>query len=367
MLLTYALDSNGVAVHIDTVPNGLQCNCHCRNCGSPLVAKNAGQHRMHHFAHISGHECEGAYESSLHLLAKEVLEESGLIMLPKTSDSSFPSGLVRISNLKVEEYDRQLRIKPDIEGTLDNGERILIEFYVTNKINEKKRAIILSNKLLCLEVDIQFQINKKKELQQFLLHSTECRNWILPQVQEKNHQEPSFASKPRDAKYEIVRDSIKEQFDKESLFIYPFLDDPFRNTVVLDLRQKGYDTCECNTEYNRFKCDLLLRRSQKEKDKQYPICINIRGRRLKQYHKPKDLKVIDVILNNHSFECDYNKLFDDGHIRNKRYATVYYSGFKETNEIKDLSIEQSKSLPPTEYTHEQVLQICENARRRWRK
>lgn len=69
-LLTYAL-KNGTSVFVDDVPKGLECGCICPCCYEPLVAKNAGAKRIHHFAHASGVECEGAYESMLHLLAKD--------------------------------------------------------------------------------------------------------------------------------------------------------------------------------------------------------------------------------------------------------------------------------------------------------
>lgn len=77
-LLTYAFDSNGDFVHIDEVPKGLACNCYCPSCKEKLVAKNGGTIRIHHFAHASGVDCEGAYESMLHQLAKLRIQEAFL-------------------------------------------------------------------------------------------------------------------------------------------------------------------------------------------------------------------------------------------------------------------------------------------------
>lgn len=69
--IDYAIDASGKLVHVDDVPTGQNCGCHCPCCNGRLEAKNAGKKREHHFAHASGCECSGAYESMLHLLAKE--------------------------------------------------------------------------------------------------------------------------------------------------------------------------------------------------------------------------------------------------------------------------------------------------------
>lgn len=79
--LTYALDSpssGGKLVNIDEVENGSACQCFCPACHEPLIAKNNGEIREHHFAHKSGTECEHAYESMLHLYAKEAIQQEFL-------------------------------------------------------------------------------------------------------------------------------------------------------------------------------------------------------------------------------------------------------------------------------------------------
>lgn len=85
LLLSYAIDTNGNLVHIDNVANGKKCGCFCPACQEPLVAKNGGKKKIHHFAHFSDINCEFAYETMLHLLAKEkirkaFLEESKFII-----------------------------------------------------------------------------------------------------------------------------------------------------------------------------------------------------------------------------------------------------------------------------------------------
>lgn len=73
-MLTYAIDDNGNLVYIDDVKTGYDCLCICPACKEQLIAKNKGQIRTHHFAHKSGTECNLAYESMLHLLAKKKVQ-----------------------------------------------------------------------------------------------------------------------------------------------------------------------------------------------------------------------------------------------------------------------------------------------------
>lgn len=77
-MLIYAIDKNGNLVHIDKVKSGNECACVCPACKEPLTAKNNGKKRVHHFAHQSGCECSSAYETMLHLLAKEKIQEAFL-------------------------------------------------------------------------------------------------------------------------------------------------------------------------------------------------------------------------------------------------------------------------------------------------
>ena len=73
-MLTYAIANDGRFVNVDDVKTGQECCCFCPACKEPLVAKNKGMVRVHHFAHQSGTECDLAYESMLHLLAKEHIQ-----------------------------------------------------------------------------------------------------------------------------------------------------------------------------------------------------------------------------------------------------------------------------------------------------
>ena len=209
-------------------------------------------------------------------------------MLPKSEDRNFPSGLVNIHNIEIERLDERYGIKPDAEGILDNGKRLLIEFYVSHKVDSKKRQIIVDNNLKCIEIDVKYKALNKDELKKFLTNSDKGRKWIVATPQLSKSKGASYGSK-RDPMYETTRDIIKDIFDKGTIIIHP------HHSVSYDLRQLGYDVCEVNTKFQGFKSDLLLYRSQHE-NKGY-ISINLRGRsRYDDFDSPQGLRIIDIVF-----------------------------------------------------------------------
>lgn len=324
--LTFALDESNALVHVDDVAKGNNCKCHCPHCGAPLCAKNAGQWREHHFAHTHGHECAGAYESQLHLLAKEVLQETGLIMLPPSQNGPFPSGAVHIHNVQVEKWDDRYHIKPDVEGIMNNEERLLIEFYVSHKVDGKKRQVIVDNHLKCVEIDIKYQALDKQELKEFLCSSDEDRKWIVSMPPPPKATGESF-NYGRNPMYEKTRDILKEIFDEGTFIIHPYTVSYSHPNKSFDLRQLGYDVCEVNTRWRGFKSDLLLYRSTKE-DKGY-ISINIRGRRRwEDFRFPKGLRIIDIVFKAIGNEEGTRQRLKDGDLVGDLGMSVEYYGFR---------------------------------------
>ena len=325
--LTFALDEGGALVHVDDVAKGMKCSCHCPHCNAPLYAKNAGQIREHHFAHAHGLECEGAYESSLHLLAKEVLQETGWIMLPQSNSGAFPSGFVRIHNVEVEKWDEHYGFRSDVEGIMDNGERLLIEFLVSHKVDGKKRQTIVDNHLKCIEIDINYQALDRAKLKEFLTDTDDDRKWIvsMPQLQKSTGESFSYGRNPL---YENARDFLKEIFDEGTIIIHPYYTSFYHSDKPFDLRQIGYDVCEVNTKYRGFKSDLLLFRSQKENKGH--ISINIRGRRRnKGFRYPKGLRIIDIIFRAISSEENTKQRLKKGDLISDMEMDIVYFGFKE--------------------------------------
>lgn len=308
-LLTYALDESQTLVHVDNVPKGKKCHCFCPHCHAGLYAKNGGTIREHHFAHEYGAECEGAYESAMHILAKDILRETECIMLPRSGNEARPSGLVKLHNVEIEKWDDQYGIRPDAEGILDNGQRLLIEFYFSHKVDGKKREIIVDNNLNCIEIDINYQELDKTELKRFLTDSTKDREWVT-----KKMPSPYFGGTGgygRNPKFEEARDRLKEIFDSGSFHIGGCAELEYK---LYDLKEYGYDTCEVNAKFRGFKSDLLLYRSQKEKKEHIAICIRGRRRHEPFTKRPQGLRIIDIVLSSRFSSSQMETFVMDGYI-----------------------------------------------------
>jgi len=128
-------ERNGLLHHIDEVENGMSCNCICSYCGNPLVAKNNGLIKVHHFAHLSGVECAKAVESAVHKLAKQVLSNAKTLMLP-ACDGFGPKGMHEYIQPARIDFDHVIvekntviedeRIRPDAIGLFGGNTGVFI-------------------------------------------------------------------------------------------------------------------------------------------------------------------------------------------------------------------------------------------------
>jgi hypothetical protein len=179
---------NGFVVTPDIVEGGLACGCVCPACDEHLIA-NIGMHiKQPYFSHQSGRECEAAYQTALHLLAKEVLAEEKKILLPPLSvtvqdqfvrDAKDKIQLLksRLVNIPAEICDPitpkeitkvrdgcyQTFQQADIEKSLGkiipdvvmqvNGRKLLVEIFVTHPVTEEKRRWLEENSLPMIEFD----------------------------------------------------------------------------------------------------------------------------------------------------------------------------------------------------------------------
>ena len=193
-LLTYALQNNNL-VSINEVENGINCNCVCPECKSPLIAKNNEKNiKAFHFAHIND-ECEGAYESAIHLLAKKILLEKKEIFTPHyygiNKYSIFKQGkLIKFEEVRTEVDVRieDVCIRPDVIGYI-RGKEVYIEFANTHFIDfEKINKLIKLNKP-CIEIDISnLELNEEK-LYKLLKSENNFSTWITNPKLDKEYKD----------------------------------------------------------------------------------------------------------------------------------------------------------------------------------
>ena len=184
--LLYAINQEGNLVHVDQVKNGQECKCKCPACGEDLIAKQGKGHKIPHFAHASGVECEYGYESSLHLAAKQILEKAKKMYIPAVY-ISFPHSNkkpillsppkeIDIDSVALEE--RFSDFVPDI--VIKSDKRFLIvEIFVTHAIDKEKLAKIENENISTIEIDLS-DLNRNislDELSHILVEDVQRKHW----------------------------------------------------------------------------------------------------------------------------------------------------------------------------------------------
>ena len=179
-IFSWAENTNGEMVHVDSVPKGTACNCFCPHCKEPLIARNKGEIRKHGFAHHSENRQSNlkiCYEVVRYKLAEHIIQTKKKIHVPsyygifKATDIDFVD--VKIDN-RYEREDKQ----PDVIATTKEGLQYLIEFTFEHKVQHKKD--IDYNNLTCLEIDLSRQT--LDTLEGFLMNSEENKTWVNNEI-----------------------------------------------------------------------------------------------------------------------------------------------------------------------------------------
>ena len=195
-MMTYALDQDGKLAHIDSVPNGLNCNCHCPACNEPLSARQ-GKKNEHSFAHFSDSQCAYGYQTSLHLLAKEAISEGCEILLPPVFHDRKLLNLSKLDSEDLESIESPIRgsftlekadsvqlearygdIIPDII-LYYNGKPLIVEIYVTHPVDEEKEDKIRKAGVSAIEFDLS-AVDREidKECLRAIFESGEKCHWV---------------------------------------------------------------------------------------------------------------------------------------------------------------------------------------------
>lgn len=167
--LPFGLNESNILVHIADVDRGKECNCVCPfpSCRSPLIASK-GSKKQHHFKHAVINECEGGFESAVHLAAKKIIRERKRITLPKcVSNASvkdsrgieYTERKTVIENRKemcfdsVEEEIELHCMRVDILAKIGNTP-LIIEIFYRHKVEEQKRVKIAEANISAIEIDL---------------------------------------------------------------------------------------------------------------------------------------------------------------------------------------------------------------------
>ena len=203
---------NSQLVHISDVEPGLKCECFCPACRHPLVAKK-GRIKIHHFAHDRSSQCKHAYETSIHLAAKKVIEQAGYIQLPNLEHEyeiintrqqarlSFDQTRIYFDKIYLESKFHD--IVPDILIEKD-GRLLCIEIFVTHEVDEQKRKKVEGSKLSAIEIDLS-KIDRSinfESLKEIVVNSVENKRWLF---------NSKFDSKRSGLYRKILRNSIRRK------------------------------------------------------------------------------------------------------------------------------------------------------------
>ena len=247
---------NGKLVDISEVKNGLECNCICPSCETPVVAYNNPKNKnAHHFKHHSKQDCEYYYETILHFLAKEIIQRHGGMTLPNITFNlssyastyndvqrwdykrprSIQSVYVQFDNIEVEKYRNG--IKPDLIGIINNKE-LYIEVAVTHFIDESKKEKIKNQNLSVIEIDLSgFDRNTQEDkLKEALSGSISNMKWINnPTIKERENK---FKKKQIQIQYFIIENAKEYKVYGKNNRIY--------NCPIINNREYEVSTDNCD-------------------------------------------------------------------------------------------------------------------------
>lgn len=175
---------DGKLVDVLSVPQGLDCGCFCPSCGTKLVAKK-GAAKIHHFAHHNTKECQGAVETALHLMAKDIIFEQKKLFIPAVylnfdehkKTKAYEAQELPIDSVELEKSAGD--IIPDLV-CIAKGKKFFIEIAVTHFVDEAKLDKIRRIGASTMEINLgkMDRALSREALAHLLLSNNEQKTWI---------------------------------------------------------------------------------------------------------------------------------------------------------------------------------------------
>lgn len=178
---------NGELIHIDHVESGEKCGCLCPACHGTLIARK-GEVKRHHFAHKSEGNCSHAYETTLHLLGKKILSETKELWIPSVylafnyKEPFLIYQAMKIPVISVELEQRYHPIIPDVVVTSSMEQKLMVEIFVTHKVDEEKQKKMQEIGISTIEIDLSgYRDNAvtEEELRDILCGESHVKYWIF--------------------------------------------------------------------------------------------------------------------------------------------------------------------------------------------
>lgn len=193
--LTYAKMKNGKGISINNVVKAAIKEIFFCPCCNEIVIARQGKKNAWHFAHKSKGYCEGAFQTSLHLMAKDILQKTKIFYLPAVNTESHllydrintkpieihKGGAINIDNVILEK--RTENIIPDI--IMNSGERtFLVEIFVTHKVDNEKRNRIKNLGISTIEIDLSNFDREitEEQLTPILTRNSKNKYWIWNKI-----------------------------------------------------------------------------------------------------------------------------------------------------------------------------------------
>ena len=224
--LKYGL-KDGKIISINEAERGLKCDCICPYCGAKLEAKK-GDVRIPHFAHYQKSTCEFGYQTSLHMLAKQLISEKKMIKIPLIDCECYYEDLnefdgyrsekkiIReerlLENVKVYLEQKENGIIPDI--IVQFGEhKLYVEIYVTHKVDDVKKQIVKQSNISMLEIDLN-EVDREiseEELSKYLFEDTSKSKWINNIVYNNEYNKQQQIKLDLIKKHKKVEEKIEQE------------------------------------------------------------------------------------------------------------------------------------------------------------
>lgn len=187
LIVALRADDPSKSIHIAEAARGLSAGAICPICREPLIARR-GPINTDHFSHRSNSVCAGAFESALHVFAKECLARHASLVLPPLvlqhrglTETVIKAQPVQFDQVRLEEqpgYHASGRIKPDVLA-IKAGHQLLIEIFVTHPVDPAKRRKIEQRNIGAIEIDLSGigRLEDQHELERAILE-TAPRSWL---------------------------------------------------------------------------------------------------------------------------------------------------------------------------------------------